>query len=377
MNPIERIMKKHIKQKFIHRQGSGYPEERQFLRHSFALEATWDLGSIIEKIIFRLTRKGYRPRWKSFFFNPFNSSTFLGFNTIRIDSRPFIVFFETTLPRGLRKGGLLFRLQEIALKSKRCKAIIAISHCAKELQAQEQIAHKEILVLHPPQILNIAPDWKERFNAPKSINFCFIGRDFARKGGIEILRAFNNIKSKNWHLTIISNLSLDDYATQYTEREQKQLQNEITSILSEQEAQIEIHKSLPNSAVLEKIQNCHVGLLPTWHDTYGYSVLEFQSCACPVITTDIRALPEINNDSCGWVIPVGERFGAQITPLGDKGTRMEFSLMVQNQLEEIIEDIIANPEKLLPRGINAVKRIQNEHDPAAHQEQLIKIINWQ
>ena len=368
-------MKKHIKQKFIHRQGSGYAEERQFLQHPFPFEDTWDLGSIIEKITFRLTRKGYRPRWKSFFFNPFKSSTFFGFNTIRIDSRPFVVFFETTLPRGLRKGGWLFRLQEMAMKSERCKAIIAISDCAKELQKQEHRTHKEIIVLHPPQTLNIAAKWKERFIAPKQINFCFVGREFARKGGVEILRAFNNIKSKNWHLTIISGLSFDDYATQYTMREQQLLDAEVKSILRERESQIEFYESLPNSAVLQTMQNCHVGLLPTWHDTYGYSVLEFQASGCPVITTDVRALPEINNNTCGWIIPIGEKFGARISPLKSDVQRQAFSLELVRNLQEIFNEIIVTPRDMLQIKSQAcIARIKAQHDPTSHKMALQKIL---
>ena len=38
----------------------------------------------------------------------------------------------------------------------------------------------------------------------------------------------------------------------------------------------------------------HIGLLPTYNDSYGYSVIEFFSYGCPVITTNILALPEIN-----------------------------------------------------------------------------------
>lgn len=45
-----------------------------------------------------------------------------------------------------------------------------------------------------------------------------------------------------------------------------------------------------------------VGLLPTWADTYGYSVLEFQACGCPVISSNTRGLPEINNNEAGWII---------------------------------------------------------------------------
>ncbi len=61
---------------------------------------------------------------------------------------------------------------------------------------------------------------------------------------------------------------------------------------------------MPNQQVLELLKTCDVGLLPTYADTYGFSALEAQSAACPVISTDVRALPEINNTEVGWLINV-------------------------------------------------------------------------
>ena len=48
------------------------------------------------------------------------------------------------------------------------------------------------------------------------------------------------------------------------------------------------------------MSSCDVGLLPTWAESYGYSVLEMQACGLPVVTTNIRALPETN--VCGWKV---------------------------------------------------------------------------
>ena len=56
---------------------------------------------------------------------------------------------------------------------------------------------------------------------------------------------------------------------------------------------------LTNNETLELMKKSHIGLLPTYADTYGYSVLEFQAAGCPVITTNVRALPEINNNNLG------------------------------------------------------------------------------
>jgi glycosyltransferase involved in cell wall biosynthesis len=59
---------------------------------------------------------------------------------------------------------------------------------------------------------------------------------------------------------------------------------------------------LPNADVIRIFDNCHVAALPSFHDTFGYSVLEAQSHLCPVITTNQRAFPEINPEQAGWTI---------------------------------------------------------------------------
>ncbi|MCF7810501.1 glycosyltransferase family 4 protein [bacterium] len=48
-------------------------------------------------------------------------------------------------------------------------------------------------------------------------------------------------------------------------------------------------------------------VLPTFHPTEGYPsvILEAYTCGLPVITTNIRALPEIVDDSCGIIIKPG------------------------------------------------------------------------
>ena len=330
---------------------------------------------LLERLIFRLTKIGYRPTWKSFFFRPFDNRIFLGFNTIRIDGGPFLVFFETTLPRVSKKRFLLVFLEQCALRSPKCLGLIAISECAKFLQLAHHGCHKEIIVLHPPQKTLIAEANDRRWSEIGTVRFCFVGRDFARKGGIEMLRAFDKLNQKNWHLTIVSSLSIDDYATQYTKEEQQMLKQEVLEILDRRTDQIDWHESLPNKKVLRIMKTSHVGLLPTWHDTYGYSVLEFQASGCPVISTDIRALPEINNHTCGWVIPIGERFDARISTLKSKKQRKAFSNDLTDSLKTLFEEILDSPRvQLQEKAEKALARIRAEHDPEKHKLALIKIL---
>ena len=190
-----------------------------------------------------------------------------------------------------------------------------------------------------------------------------------------MLRAFDRLSQKNWHLTIVSSLSINDYATQYTKEEQRVLKQEVLEILDRRTDQIDWHQSLPNEKVLSIMKTSHVGLLPTWHDTYGYSVLEFQASGCPVISTDIRALPEINNNTCGWVIPIGKRFDARISPLKSKKQRNAFSKDLTDSLKTLFEEILGSPRALLQeKAEKALARIRAEHDPEKHKLALIKIL---
>ena len=359
----------------ITRLQTGYNEKRHFLDHSLGVAPAWDFSASIEKLIFRLTKVGYRPTWKSFFFRLFDKRVFLGFNTIRIDGGPFLVFFETTLPRVSKKRFLLVFLERHALSGPNCLGLVAISECAKDLQLAQYGTQREIVVLHPPQKILIAKANDTRWSEIGLIRFCFVGRDFARKGGIEMLRAFDKLNQKNWHLTIVSGLSFDDYATQYTKEEQHVLKQEILEILDRRTNQIDWHESLPNEKVLSIMKTSHVGLLPTWHDTYGYSVLEFQASGCPVISTDIRALPEINNNSCGWIIPIGKKFDARISPLNSKKQRKAFSKYLTASLKTLSEEILGSPRVLLQeKAEKGLARIRAKHDPEEHKLALTKML---
>jgi len=354
---------------------TGYNEKRHFLDHSLDVAPVCDFSALLEKLIFRFTKVGYRPTWKSFFFRPFDPRVFLGFNTIRIDGGPFLVFFETILPRVSKKRFLLVSLERRAIQSPKCLGLIAISHCAKNLQLAENENQTVITVLHPPQKILIAEANDRRWSEIGTIRFCFVGRDFARKGGIEMLRAFDRLCQKNWHLTIVSSLSINDYATRYTKEEQRVLKQEVLEILDRRTDQIDWHESLPNDKVLGIMKTSHVGLLPTWHDTYGYSVLEFQASGCPVISTDIRALPEINNIDCGWLIPIGKKFDACISPLKSKKQRNAFSKDLTDSLETLFEEILGSPRALLQeKAEQSLARIRAEHDPEKHKLALIKIL---
>jgi glycosyltransferase involved in cell wall biosynthesis len=115
-----------------------------------------------------------------------------------------------------------------------------------------------------------------------------------------------------------------------------------------------------------------VGLLPTWADTYGLFVLEAQASGCPVITTDVRALAEINNSRIGWLIRVPkDALGEAIYATPEN--RLELSQKIQAGLEEIIRGIVEDPSVIASKGQAALERIRTEHDPQDYAEKLRQI----
>ena len=125
-----------------------------------------------------------------------------------------------------------------------------------------------------------------------------VGKDFLEKVVLR-LNGLDDLIVNNIELTIVSSLSFDPY----TRNESQYHYNEVKKIIKGSDW-ITHYETLPNDYVLELMREQHVGLLPTWSDTYGYSVLEFQISVVPVITTNVNALKEINNNSCGWVIDI-------------------------------------------------------------------------
>lgn len=115
---------------------------------------------------------------------------------------------------------------------------------------------------------------------------------------------------------------------------------------------------LLNKEVLELLINSHVGLLPTWSDFFGYSVLDTQASDCPVITTNIRVLPEINNNNnIGWVleVPIKEDKQADIMT---QDKREVFSKILESDLKRVVLSIINSPESIEIKGKLSLEEIK-------------------
>ena len=314
-------------------------------------------------------------------------------NGISYGKTPWVSHFETILPRfsellsqtkdthweNLEPDRLTLKGLE-ALRSPSCKQIIAWSENAADFQRKflseisseyrEPILAK-LSVLHPGQEILAERVTPREYDQQHPIRFALVGAAFFRKGGRELFRTFQKLAGKEGlpvRLTVVSSLRLEPYAAQETEEDLTLARQ----IIAEKPDWLEYYDGLTNSEVLELLKRVDVGLLPTWADTYGLSVLEAQASGCPVITTDVRALPEINNNRVGWLIKVPkDELGEAI--YATEEDRRELSQIIQEGLENSIRKIVTDPSVIAQKGQAALDRIRTEHDPQAYADKLRQV----
>ncbi len=313
------------------------------------------------------------------------------FNAVCDTDVPWVSTFETVIPRTNQTCSKAWQsAPQVAnkfnkktfelLRKDSCKALIAISEANKNIQLQimdafniegrEEIA-KKITVLHPPQPVLITEEEAERKfdNVNNCVEIIFVGGKFFRKGGAEIVDSLMKLAGhkQKFHLTVISSLDFGDDVSKSTYEDMLRYKQILTST-----EWITYYERLPNPEVLELCKKAHVGLLPTMADTYGYSVLEMQSCGCPVITTDIRALPEMNNENCGYLINVPKAPSTEAL----YGTEEEVAQLKQaifDGLYFVFSEILDNPEKLEAKSKASINKIKNDHSPEKYGQRLAEI----
>ena len=350
----------------------------------------------------------YRPIAKRFR----NIDLIHTFNHVVFSDIPWIVTFESTVPRTnftvdrpweknreIQINGKSQEIDEITKKefellgSNYCKAIIALSESAYRIQANmlENIASdyynvlmKKTIIIHPPQeVLCSEDDVKNRFinlsdnkkypyskKNDKGLKFIFVGADAFRKGIQQVIDCLSVFEEKsNFHLTIISTMNYGDYASKATKEDQEHY----IKIMKDR-PWITWYYSLDNKSVIEMMKENHIGLLPTLADTYGYSVLEMQACGLPVITTDIRALSEINNENIGWICHLTkDNIGGEaiFTNEEERAKRKE---ELSNELRRVFEDVFqSDPEEIRRKGLMSRQRIIDKHDLKKYGDKLMEI----
>ena len=370
----------------------AYPEKRNII--DIVPDAKYkkvrDFFSLKQRILSELNRLANRElfsiidSYNQFYDFDLNQVSLFHFlNTISYGSTPWITTFETLLPRfncllscprdrqlepdfsALRTEAKMHQAFK-ALSRDACRHIIAMSDCnanmqrrlLKEFPEYQESIESKLTVMHPPQKLFVSTYADKHLSLDESIKFIFVGSSFFRKGGREIIETLESLRDKDKYsleLTVVSSLDIDNYATKETIADVEKVKH-----LLQQSDWINYFPKLPNHEVIELMKKSHIGLLPTYADTYGYSVLEFQATGCPVIATNVRALTEINDNNVGWTIAVPKKKSGEAIYTTEED-RHVMSKLIREGIERAVHEIFANRRIILEKSQKSISRIIEYH----------------
>lgn len=263
-----------------------------------------------------------------------------------------------------------------ALANSNCLGLLALSHCTENIQREiikqfpqyESIIAKKMITLLPPQklVINDVKEKRVTWNEEEPLTFIYVGSDFYRKGGRETVQVLSELHKRYlFKLILISSMAVDEKRYMRTENDEK----ESKCLIERNKDWIEYYDRLPNTEVLEKMKKAHVCLLPTWMDTFAYSVLEAQACGTPVISTSLRALTEINNKNVGWLIDVP--VNRLNNPLHlTREQQDNFSEKLLNGLYDKVEYVLKHHEEIKDKAMKCLVKIKDYHSPQKYEEKL-------
>jgi glycosyltransferase involved in cell wall biosynthesis len=231
-------------------------------------------------------------------FNPWPIQRFdlvHAFNRIPLGRTPFVIGFESHLPRAFGlEGSAYWRALTATLASPRCRAIVAISDFARHSflhqhrgEMREALTAK--LHLRYPNLPmggeDQAPDL-----AQGPIRLVFVGNHFARKGGCVALRLAELARCAGMEveLDLVSDLTMG--AKVWTDPTDPEAVAPYLKLL--EQPGVRLHRGLPNAEVQALLRRAHFCLLPTLSDTFGFSVIEAMANHTPAICTTQGALTE-------------------------------------------------------------------------------------
>lgn len=322
---------------------------------------------------------------------PTGCDIFHFFNTINYSkTTPWVISVESAVPwplevikcvespdadlSSIRKNKYVERALYY-LSQPNCQGLLALSECSKRIQLEvlkqfpkyESTISKKLITLPPPQNLIIKSLEEKGLPYDKEpLTFIYVGRDYFRKGGRESVQILSKLRKKyDFRLILISDLRIDE--TKYLRSNHDK--EDAIKLIQDNNSWIEYHEFLPNEIVLEKIKSAHVALLPTWMDTYGYSILECQACGTPVISTSLRALTETNTPSVGWLVNVP--VNKLNNPIHNTAKEQnEFSNKLLEGLEKQIEHVLNHREEIKIKAENCLKQISQDYSPQAYNQKL-------
>jgi glycosyltransferase involved in cell wall biosynthesis len=221
------------------------------------------------------------------------------FNRIPLHFKPFIIGFESHLPRGFgMENTRFYSWMTDRLASPQCRAIVAISDWARRSFLAQHAGDARLETLTSKlsvQYPSIGMPRLDSFETPMSpLRLLFVGNHFARKGGCVCLRIAELAHDRGVPIELDIASSLEIGAASWTDPTNRSYFDRYFDLL--RLPNVTHHGKLANREVLSRMRSAHFTMLPTFSDTFGFSAVESMANGTPVVGTRQGALPEFIHD---------------------------------------------------------------------------------
>jgi glycosyltransferase involved in cell wall biosynthesis len=292
-------------------------------------------------------------------FNPWPPRRFdlvHAFNRIPIGTAPFLIGFESHLPRGFGwENSHYYRTLSGILASSRCRGIIAISEHARRMfklthanSPLRDILYGKLSVRYPNIEMPAEAAWPEA-TRPGPFVVSFVGNHFARKGGCVAVRLAEMALRKNLPVQVEIASSLQMGRGVWTDPVSDHFYDRYRALVTL--PNVRWHDSLSNAEVHTLFRRSHVSLLATFCDTFGYSAIESMIHGTPVVATRQGALPEfIAHRRNGVLLDLDTTSNGEWIHIEhpDRGSRA-YAALVEAEIERMATAALGEIERLIER----------------------------
>ncbi|MEF0941599.1 glycosyltransferase family 4 protein [Rhizobium sp. BR 362] len=307
------------------------------------------------------------------------------FNRIPLNGTPFIIGFESHLPRTFSPDANYYRSYLYKkLLSEKCRRIVAISNFAKQnfvaglhadgLSEQEREVLISKTTIRYPNIIIDSVTPPQFQGSLEIFELTFVGNHFGRKGGCVAARIAELAQERKLPLrvNIVSKLQMG--GSIWTDPVDGKVLERYVKMLTL--PNVSYFQTLPNRDVLALFDRSHFSLLTTFSDTFGFSVIESMSRGTPALCTAQGALPEFVADGVNglMIAPALTPGLSHWGPETDERKTPKFEKLYQDEIERMAIESVRKIEAILndhqsymamrPAAVNTCKRLFDARDAA-------------
>lgn len=225
------------------------------------------------------------------------------YNSIVANRMPWVVEVESYLPRykPMKPGHPLYRWGTRRLASGDCKALLFTSRNSMD-QGRDALVAAGV----DPAKMHVVYRAVERYTPlPRSrdaFTILFAGNGFYRKGGLELLKAFQRLGRSEVRLIIVSNLEVD-WGTRPSPADIAWAESFIAG-----HPGITLYRKLEHHVLIDLMRRAHLFVSTTFADPFNNTILEAMGCGLPVVASRMGSVREmVEEGRNGVLIDVQDR----------------------------------------------------------------------